>query len=68
MKHAAPPLHPGHRTLPVLRLLMLPANMVCNRIGLTNEHERGMMRMLVNMALCSAIAVIAFFVAWKLWA
>jgi len=52
----------------MLRFLMMPANMVCNRIGLTNEHERGMMRMLVNMALCSAIAVVAFFVGWKLLA
>ena len=52
----------------MLRFLMMPANMVCNRIGLTTEHERGMMRMLVNMALCSAIAIVVFFVGWKLLA
>lgn len=68
MSPSAPSLHARHRTMTMLRFLMLPANMVCNRIGLTNEHERGMMRMLVNMALCSAIAVAVFFVAWKLWA
>lgn len=51
-----------------LRLLMLPANAVCDRVGLKNEHERGMMRMLVNMLLCSALAVLAVFVGWQIWA
>ena len=49
----------------MLHFLMLPANAVCDRVGLINEHERGMMRMLVNMLLCSALAVIAVFVGWK---
>lgn len=50
------------------RFLMLPANVVCDRLGLTNEHERGMMRMLVNMLLCTALAVIAVLVGWKIFA
>lgn len=33
----------------MLHFLMLPANAVCDRVGLINEHERGMMRMLVNV-------------------
>ena len=52
----------------MFRLLMLPANTICDRIGLKNEHERGMMRMLVNMMLCSAVAVVAVFVGWKIFA
>jgi hypothetical protein len=56
------------RTMSMLQLLMLPANAVCDRIGLTNEHERGMMRMLVNMLLCSGFAVLVVFVGWKLFA
>lgn len=52
----------------MLHFLMLPANAVCDRVGLINEHEHGMMRMLVNMLLCSALAVIAVFVGWKILA
>ena len=52
----------------MLRFLMLPANAVCDRIGMTNEHERGMMRMLVNMLICSAIAVVVVVVGWKILA
>ncbi len=52
----------------LLQLLMRPANAVCDHIGLTNEHERGMMRMLVNMLLCSGIAVLAVYVGWKIFA
>jgi hypothetical protein len=33
----------------MFKLLMSPSNAVCNRLGLIDEHERGMMRMLVNM-------------------
>ncbi len=50
------------------RLLMLPAKVVCDRLGLTNEHERGMMRMLVNMLLCTALAVICVLVGWNIFA
>jgi hypothetical protein len=49
-----------------LRILMLPANAVCDAVGLTDEHERGMMRMLVNMLLSSAIAVAVFLVFWRI--
>lgn len=52
----------------LLERLMMPANTVCDRFGLTEEHERGMMRMLVNMIICTGMAVIAFFVGWKLFA
>ena len=49
----------------VLELLMLPSNLVCDHLGLTDEHERGMMRMFVNMCLFSGLCVIAFYVLWK---
>ncbi|MEO8813360.1 MAG: hypothetical protein ABI376_10675 [Caulobacteraceae bacterium] len=49
----------------LLEFLMTPANAVCDRLGLTDEHERGMMRMLVNMIICTGLAVIAVFVGWQ---
>lgn len=52
----------------LLQVLMLPANMVCDRLGLTNEHERGMMRMFVNMSICTAIAVVGVYVGWQFFA
>jgi hypothetical protein len=52
----------------VFQFLMLPANTVCDRMGIVNEHERGMMRMLVNMLIFTAVIVIVFFVGWKLFA
>ena len=42
--------------------LMWPSNAVCNRLGLIDEHERGMVRMLVNMLLLTVIAVVGFVV------
>ena len=56
------------KAVSLFQRLMLPANKVCDRIGLTNEHDRGMMRMLVNMLLCSGLAVLAVFVGWKILA
>ena len=50
----------------MLQLLMRPANSVCNAFGITDEHERGMMRMLVNMMIVTAIAVAVFYAAWEL--
>ena len=50
------------------RFLMAPGNAVCDRLVLTNEHERGMMRMLVNMLICTALAVIGVVVGWKIFA
>lgn len=52
----------------LLELVMLPSNRVCDRLGLTDQHERGMMRMFVNMCLFSGLCVIAFFVLWTLFA
>ena len=50
----------------MFRLLMAPSNRVCDALNITDEHERGMMRMLVNMMMFTAVLVPAFFVAWKL--
>lgn len=52
----------------LLELLMLPSNLVCDHLRLTDPHERGMMRMFVNMCLFSALCVIAFFVLWQVLA
>ena len=52
----------------MFRLLMAPSNTVCDALKITDEHERGMMRMLVNMMLFTAIVVLVFVVAWKLMA
>lgn len=52
----------------MFRFLMGPSIMVCDRLGLTDEHERGMMRMLVNMMLVTAIGVGVVFVGWPLLA
>jgi hypothetical protein len=46
----------------MFRLLMRPANAVCDAMRVTDENERGMIRMLVNMLLLSVIAVIGFVV------
>lgn len=51
----------------LLHLLMAPANMVCDRVGLKNEHERGMMRMFVNMLICTALAGLAMWASWTIW-
>lgn len=50
----------------MLRLLLAPSNSVCDALNITDEHERGMMRMLVNMMIVSALAIPLFFVGWKL--
>lgn len=50
----------------MLKIIMAPANAVCDACGLTDEHERGMMRMLVNMLLVTALIVLAFTLAWRL--
>ena len=46
----------------MLRLLMRPSNAVCDVMHITDEHERGMVRMLVNMLLLTLVAVLAFVV------
>ncbi len=45
---------------PMLRILMRPSNAVCDAMGITNENERGMIRMLVNMLLLTLIFVFGF--------
>lgn len=49
----------------MFKLLMGPSNAVCDRLGMTDEHERGMMRMLVNMIIFSAVVTVAFYFAWE---
>jgi hypothetical protein len=44
----------------MLRLLMRPSNAVCDAMHITDEHERGMVRMLVNMLALSLVGVLAF--------
>ncbi len=44
----------------MLRILMRPSNAVCDAMGITNENERGMIRMLVNMLLLTVIFVLGF--------
>jgi hypothetical protein len=50
----------------MFQFLMRPANAVCDHLGITNQHERGMMRMLVNMMICTAVAVLGVLIGWKL--
>ena len=52
----------------MLRFLMAPSNALCDHLGLTNEHERGMMRMLVNMMIVTAIAVMVVLLGWRIFA
>ncbi|OYW89450.1 MAG: hypothetical protein B7Z22_00080 [Hyphomonas sp. 32-62-5] len=46
--------------LSMLRLLMRPSNAVCDAMGIKNENERGMVRMLVNMLLLTILFVFLF--------
>ena len=46
--------------LAMLRLLMRPSNAVCDVMGIKNENERGMVRMLVNMLLLTVLFVFLF--------
>jgi hypothetical protein len=47
------------------KLLMGPSNAICDRCGLTDEHERGMMRMLVNMMIIAGLFLPVLYVAWR---
>jgi hypothetical protein len=44
----------------MLRLIMWPANAVCDAMRIHDENERGVVRMLVNMMMLTAVSVIAF--------
>lgn len=46
----------------MLRLIMKPANAVCDAMRIKDEGERGMVRMLVNMLLLTLVSVIVFVV------
>lgn len=46
----------------MFRLLMRPSNAVCDAMHITDENERGMVRMLVNMMMLTVIAVLGFVV------
>lgn len=50
----------------MLNLLMRPANAVCDRLHLTDEHERGMVRMLVNMMAIGTVGFSVLCIGW-LW-
>ena len=50
----------------MLRLLLLPSNMVCDAMKIQDEHERGMVRMLVNTVMWMTIGCTVLTVAW--WA
>jgi len=54
----------GGRTMTIFRWLMAPANAMCDALGVADEHERGMIRMLVNSLIWITIGAIGFFVAW----
>jgi hypothetical protein len=46
------------------RLLMLPSNAVCDFFHVTDEHERGMVRMLVNTLLWMTIIATVITLVW----
>lgn len=48
----------------MLRLLMSPSNALCDAMNLTDEGERGVVRMLFNMLLLTVVFVLIF-VAWQ---
>jgi hypothetical protein len=50
----------------MLALLMAPANRVCDVLGMTDEHERAMVRMLVNTTLATTVLAVVFFAVWML--
>ena len=50
----------------MFRLLMLPSNAICDVLGLVDEHERGMVRMLVNTLLWTTLCVAGALIALTL--
>lgn len=52
----------------LIQLLLRPSNWVCDHLGLTEQHERGMMRMFVNMCIFSGLCVVVFFALWTMLA
>ena len=43
----------------IFQALAYPANFVCDRLGLTDENERSVVRMLINALIWTPIGVIA---------
>ncbi len=54
----------GRKGVAMFRLLMLPANAVCDALGMVDENERGMVRMLVNTTLWTTIGAVIWLLAW----
>lgn len=52
-------MHDKKKGLGMYRLLMAPSNAVCDALGLSDENERGTIRMLINMLLWTVIGVAA---------
>jgi hypothetical protein len=48
----------------MFRLLMWPSNAVCDALHMTDENERGMVRMLVNTTLWLTIGIAVLTVVW----
>jgi hypothetical protein len=48
----------------LFQILALPANAVCDSLRLTDEHDRGMVRMLVNTLIWTTVGATIFFVSW----
>jgi hypothetical protein len=46
------------------RWLMAPSNAVCDALHVADEHERGMIRMLVNTLIWTTVGATGFFLAW----
>jgi hypothetical protein len=46
------------------RFLMWPSNFACDLLHLEDEHERGMLRMLVNTLVWTTLGVVVFTVVW----
>ena len=48
----------------VLRVFLLPGNLVCDAIGAREEDDRAMIRSLVNMLVWNLVVVLAVVVLW----
>lgn len=48
----------------MFRLIMLPSNAVCDLLKLDDEHERGMVRMLVNTLLWLTVPITVLTIVW----
>jgi hypothetical protein len=48
----------------MLRLLLLPSNLVCDAMHIRDETERGMVRMLVNTVLWMTLGIVVLTAFW----